>query len=61
MRITEKQLQMLMLTLVDSTRANIEGIFMLTHKCRLALYETIMSQQSDVIQEIKSDWEIYKD
>jgi len=54
MRITEKQLQILMMILSDSIKVDM-NIFCVSYKCRVSLYEQIINQQSEIINEIKNN------
>ena len=58
MRISEKQLQALMVILKDSINQNIVGIFSLTWEDRRDLINEIVNQQSDVLIDVEGDKQI---
>ena len=53
LKISEKQLQLLFQTLIDSITVDITQLFSLDIQTRKKLYEQIINQQSDQLIDIK--------
>lgn len=52
MKISEKQLQIMLLTLRESFSKNIVGMFTISHDERYKIYLDIINQQSDELKEV---------
>lgn len=55
MRITELQLQLLLMILNDSVRRDIDGIFSVDYATRRTLLKKILEQQSDSLIEVTDE------
>lgn len=53
MKISEKQLQLLIQLLADTVRIDISGIFSLDYETRHKLYQQIMNQQNNELKEVE--------